>query len=332
MGNYKGTSTGEMLDKVLFGSYDSGIGKVKFKLSDDEQQRTFAISAEVVAAPAAVTYSIGSANDSGQKTVTLACVTSGVTIRYNVTNDGSTPADPTATSGSTGTSVTLTPSTSAETTTHKIKAVAVKNGEISETITTIETTTARRVAKPTISITASGANVTAAITCGTSDVAIIYTTDGTNPAATWIYDDEEEQWQLSITNGTQYTAAIPITTATANVKAIAIKREWADSAINQATADIFRYGFAGETINAADVAALTAKKGAPAGTYTLTKSDGSQYTWFACKTGASISRVTMNTFQVNLETADTTTVPGWKLYRSSGDAALAGSYTYVVEQ
>ncbi|MCR5362467.1 MAG: chitobiase/beta-hexosaminidase C-terminal domain-containing protein [Bacteroidales bacterium] len=331
MGNYKGTSTGEMLDKVLFGSYDSGIGKVKFKLSDDEQQRTFAISAEVVAAPAAVTYSIGSANDSGQKTVTLACVTSGVTIRYNVTSDGSTPADPTATSGTVYTSsgITLTPSTSATTTTHKIKAVAVKNGEISETITTIETTTARRVAKPTISITASGASVSAAIACGTTGAVIAYTTDGTTPAAPE-WDDEEEVWTTE--NGTIYVGAIAITSATANIKAVAVLDGWATSATASATQDIFRYGFAGETIDADGVAALTAKKGAPAGTYTLTKSDGSQYTWFACKTGASISRVTMNTFQVNLEAADTTTVQGWKLYRSSGDAALAGSYTYVVEQ
>jgi hypothetical protein len=146
----------------------------------------------------------GSFNNSVQ--VTLACATSGATIRY--TTNGS---DPTAASTEYSTPFTLNNSAT-------VKAKAFKSGFNDSAIASASFTLT--VATPTISPNGGNFNDSVQVTlaCATSGATIYYTTNGSDPT----------------TGSTQYTAAFTLNNS-ATVKAKAFKSGFNDSAIASAS-------------------------------------------------------------------------------------------------
>lgn len=72
-------------------------------------------------------------------------------------------------------------------------------------------------------------------------------------------------------------------------------------------------------------------KTSPAGTYTLTNNTDGNYIWLCIPDTMTISRVTLNGFDVPMEAAQnsSTNLGGYKCYRSS-NALVTGSYTIVI--
>ena len=144
-------------------------------------------------------------------------------IRYTL--DGT---DPTA---STGTVYNNTFDISGSTTSPvTIKAVTVRNGNVSDVSTEVVTLTL-----PEPVITADGDAGTATISA-TAGATIYYTTDGSNPSAT---------------NGTQYTTGLTGLSMMTNIKAIAIKDGWNNSPVASATVTI-PSGVSGGTVTLFD--------------------------------------------------------------------------------
>lgn len=155
----------------------------------------------VVATP---TFSPDGGTYTDTQTVTIACTTSGATIKY--TTDGSTP-----TSGSTTYSSPLTIDV-----TTTLKAIGIKTGLTNSAVKSGTYTINRTVATPTMS--PAGGTYSAAqsvtISCSTSGATIRYTTDGSTPTS----------------GSTQYTSAIAVNDDT-TIKSKAFKTDWTDSAV-----------------------------------------------------------------------------------------------------
>lgn len=107
-------------------------------------------------------------------TVTISCATGSSTIHYTT---GASPADPTCSSGSTGTSVTIS---STGTT---LKAVACKDGFNVSAVASATYTL--KCATPTFSVAAGTYTSTQSVelSCTTTDAVIHYTVDGSTPTA-----------------------------------------------------------------------------------------------------------------------------------------------------
>ncbi len=95
------------------------------------------------------------------------------------------------------------------------------------------------------------------------------------------------------------------------------------------------FGFAAaEEASSLGITSLTKQtvKTSAAGTYTLTNGTDGNYIWLCVPDSMSISRVTLNGFDVPMEAYGTasTSLGSYKCYRSS-NALVAGSYTIVVE-
>lgn len=140
-------------------------------------------------------------------TVTLACATSGASIRY--TTDGSTP---TATTG------VLYSAPFVVNASKTVKALAYKSGMTNSAVASAVFTI--KVAAPTVSPAAGtyASSVTVSLACATPGATIRYTTDGSTPSATL---------------GTVYSAALTIS-ATTTLKAIAYKTGLANSNVTSA--------------------------------------------------------------------------------------------------
>ena len=105
----------------------------------------YAVARDVIVTPATPTLTAGG-TFTRSKTVAINCATTGVTIRYTL--DGT---DPDLEHGTVGTSVTLNQDTSVESKTYTVKAVAIKNGEVSDVASQTYTIN-RQVDAPTISV------------------------------------------------------------------------------------------------------------------------------------------------------------------------------------
>lgn len=94
------------------------------------------------------------------------------------------------------------------------------------------------------------------------------------------------------------------------------------------------FGFAASTqASALSITSLTKQsiKTSPAGTYTITNGTEGNYMWLCVPDTMSISKVTLNGFDVPMEAAQSgsTSLGGYKCYRSS-NALQAQSFTIVV--
>lgn len=170
------------------------------------------VDSGVQAQVATPTFSPAAGNYSSSQTVTISCSTSGATIRY--TTDGSTP---TSSSGTVGTSVTISSSCT-------LKAIAYKSGLGDSNVASgAYTITLPQVAAPTFSPgqgTYTSAQ-TVTISTTTSGATVRYTLDGSTPS------------QTNSTVGTSVNIS-----STATLKAIAYKSGMTDSSVTSATITI----------------------------------------------------------------------------------------------
>ena len=120
------------------------------------------------------TFNNGTGTYNNDVTVAISCATASSTIHYTT---GASPADPTCSSGSTGTSVTI----SATGTT--LKAVACKDGFNVSAVASATYTL--KCATPTFSVAAGTYTSTQSVelSCTTTDAVIHYTVDGSTPTA-----------------------------------------------------------------------------------------------------------------------------------------------------
>ena len=200
-------------------------GKVVVKKGDDK----WAVDAEKIEAPAAPSIS-GNTSFYNSQDITISAA-EGTTLRYNMTTDGTEPADPTTTTGTAVDSNTATltiGSAAAQTTTIKIKAIAIKNGAPSDSVTSQTFTCTRRAAKPTVGSASGNANSASrtVILSGTSGTTINYTiSDGTNSTTGSVAaSDTEANRTLTLS-----------TKGTWSVTAYASQSGWADSANDSKT-------------------------------------------------------------------------------------------------
>lgn len=118
------------------------------------------------------TFNNGTGTYNNDVSVTISCATANSTIHYTT---GASPADPTCSSGSTGTSVTIS---STGTT---LKAVACKDGFNVSAVASATYTL--KCATPTFSVAAGTYTSTQSVelSCSTTNAVIHYTTDGSTP-------------------------------------------------------------------------------------------------------------------------------------------------------
>lgn len=328
---YQDTTVEQELDSI-----ETRLGELGDTVTVDEtnkllkvavsENKTYVCPVELLAKPNAPTYSgsTGIVTTENEVTIELDASTQGSTIVYTMTSDGTEPADPrTVQSANVGSSITLTGILSSAQKTFKIAAAARKNGEYSETILTTTINTARKVAKPVISVV-SGTNIYSSsrsvqISCGTSGAEIRYTTDGSTPDGTSdVYNGEI---QLS---------------STATIKAFANKDGWSKSAYAdpltvEMNAPKIWYGVSTKNAMAtiSDVKSLpySIGKSSVGGSYNIVSS-ANGYIWFCVPNNMTIKNVKASGFDVPLESA-TTTVSGYKCYRSS-EEQIPINDTFVV--
>jgi LruC domain-containing protein len=150
-------------------------------------------------------FSPATGNYNTYQSITLSCATSGATIKY--TTDGSQPSQTNGTIYTTAIPVN---------TNTNIYAIAYKTGLTDSDVSSgIYQITLLKVATPTFSPSSGDYNTyqNISLSCATAGATMIYTTDGSSP---------------SITNGTVYSGAIPITVST-NLKVYAYKYGMTDS-------------------------------------------------------------------------------------------------------
>jgi hypothetical protein len=294
----------------------------------DNQNNTYVAHVELLEKPAVPSYSGATTftTPDNQKSISLTNNTNGATVVYTMTTDGSEPADPrTAQTYFVGPSVSLTGILSSISKVFKIKAAAKKNGEYSATILSLEITTYRQVQTPVISIVA-GTNKFSTtryvtISCNTDSATIHYT---------------------DTANGTPATAESPTysgqfqETSSVKVNAIAVKSGWANSAAAtevfvEVGAPLIYYGVSTKTAMAtmADITSLPYNvcEDTATGSYDI-QSSFNGYIWFCVPDTMTINKVKASGFNVPMD-APTTTVSGYKCYRSSAEQKPV-SDTFVV--
>ena len=143
----------------------------------------------------------------GTQSVVLASETTGATVYYTMTTDGSEPATPTSGSTAYSSAISVTENT-------RIKAIAIKDGMEASSVQEAEYII--KCETPAISPAAGTYTGTKSvtITCATDGATIYYTTDGSTPDNT----------------KTEYTGSFKVTNSK-TVKAIAIKSGMENSAI-----------------------------------------------------------------------------------------------------
>lgn len=180
------------------------------------------------------------------RSVSISCSTDGALIYYTL--DGS---DPTKESTLYQGSFTLSANINKPSTTATVKAIAIKNGRLSD-IVTLDIVTSRHINKP--SITASSNEYALSreviLSCSTTGVNIYYTIDGSTPNS----------------NSTPYTEPI-VLDSSKTVKCIAIGDGWQDSAVASLSVVVgtlkMYYGLVdtgNEPTTEADIMALTSKE------------------------------------------------------------------------
>lgn len=288
------------------------LGKLLVTLNPSTQNEAkYLVGRDPYTAPADPTFSPASGGSSnGSLTVTIACATSGATVKYS-TDNGST--------WTTGTSVTLNQDDSTESKSYTIKAKAVKSG-LESNVVSASYTVKRKLSAPTID-NASGnkyaASRTVKITHATADT-IYYTTDGSTPTTS----------SSTITSGSTITLG---TAGTFTVKALAVKANWVNSSVAEKSGIVVGakkcyIGRGGETLSA-----LTGLTGVEAdnlnGERTVTLASAG-YIWFVVPSSATISSITSGPLSVPFA-LKANSVSGYNCYRTDLEIT-AGTYTYNI--
>lgn len=274
---------------------DSGISKLILTIGD----KKYAIAREEIVKPATPTLTAGGVF-TRSKAVTIACATSGVTIRYTINGE-----DPTATTGIVGTSITLNQDTSVQTKTYIVKAIAVKNGQVSNMATATYNIN-RQVDTPTFA-SATGnkysSSRTITFACATAGATILY----------------------KIGNGDWQTGSSVTINATSAITLRAIKEDWADSANTNATtytvgAGKCYIGQAASVTNESDIKALASayeQDTLVGSTKAIDFGDNTQYVWFAIpNTAAKNLTVKSGGFDVALLSAAGSVIGGYRVWRT----------------
>ena len=155
------------------------------------------------------TFTNGTGTYNNDVTETISCATGGATIHYT---SGASPSDPTCSTGTTGTSVTISSTGTV------LKAIACKDGLDPSSVASATYTL--KCATPTLSPVAGVYKTTQSVTlgCTTTSAVIHYTTDGSTPTG----------------SSPTYSSAISVSSTT-TIKAIAVKSGYQDSEVATAT-------------------------------------------------------------------------------------------------
>ena len=286
---------------------DPSLQKLVLTIGNDQ----YLINREKLEKPVTPTLTAGG-TFTGSKSVSISSATSGVTIRY--TTNGSTP---TASNGTVGTSLTLSQDTSVEERPYTVKAVAIKNGLVSD-VATATYIIKRQVAKPVITADGTIYDLTRRvnITCATTGAQIYMTGDGSTPSASSTHQNST------------------VLSDSATIKAIGILADWANSEVaSNAVVVGTKFTHAGGSNKAsglteADVLALTNEKKAssPAGAYTIVLASAS-YIWFCVPQGQNINGIVSGVVQVPYESP--VTVGSYKCYRLTNQIN-AGTHEFTI--
>lgn len=280
----------------------------------------YAVAAEKIVKPNAPTITAGS-DFFNYKTITMSAA-SGATIRYVMTTDGSTPATPTASTGTEYAEAFNIGNTDAYQTTYKIVAVAIKNGMVSDPTTVQTYVCTRRVAAPIISIGgnkyASSRTVTLtqteadSIKCRLGDSGDFSTYDSSNKPV--------------------------ITTSGQKAYAYSVKADWADSEVAESSAVTLnaRKCYIGQAASLADNAAVEAlansyERDTLVGYTAPTIDFGSttEYVWFAIpNTAARNLTIKSEGFGVTLNDAAGTVVGNYRVWRTANK--INNSFTFEI--
>lgn len=186
---------------------DGALNKIILTVGNDR----FALTGELIEKPAAPTLTAGG-TFIRSKTVNITSSVSGATIRYTMSSNGVPPADPTIDTGTIGISINLPQDSSYQVKTYIIKAIAIKNGEVSN-VATDTYNIKRQLENVVISLSGDiySETRTVTITSSNSGIPIYYTTDGTDPTS----------------NSLLYNAnSKPIISSSCTIKARAITDDW----------------------------------------------------------------------------------------------------------
>lgn len=280
----------------------------------------YAIAAEKIVKPAAPTITAGTSFYNSMN-VSMSAV-SGATIRYAMTTDGSTPTTPTASTGTAYSSAITIGSTSSQTTTYKIVAVAIKYGMVSDPTTVQTYTCTRRVDAPSISI-------------GGNKYASSRTVTLTQAAADSIKYRIGDSGEFSVYNSSSKPS---VTTSGVKVYAYSVKSDWADSA--NAVSDAVTLNARKCYIGQAASLSSNANVEALANSYerdtlvgytapTINFGTTTQYVWFAIpNTEARNLTVKSEGFGVTLESAAGSVVGNYRVWRTANK--INSSFTFQI--
>ena len=181
----------------------------------DLQQKVQQAQAGSVQTVSTPTFSPTTGTYSSDQSVTITDVTAGATIHYTVATGGSTPPDPTSSSPSFNSPI----SVSGNGATMTIKAIATKQGMNDSTVATaVITINYTQVSTPQFTPSTGSYDTlqTVTVSTGTPGASIRYTTDGSTPTDT---------------TGNSYSGAPISVSATEKITAIAYKSGLTDSTI-----------------------------------------------------------------------------------------------------
>lgn len=274
----------------------------------------YAIARDIIETPATPTLTAGG-TFTRSKTVAIACATSGVTIRY--TTDGT---DPDLTHGTVGTSVTLQQDTSVESKSYTVKAVAIKNGEVSEVASETYTIN-RQVDAPTISVSGNDYSATRIVTITQAAADTLKYKIGSSDTE-HVYDSSNN----------------PVVSASETVYAYAEKADWVrNSASLAVTVGKLKcyIGRAASLSNNADVKALGyayEQDTLVGSTKDVDFGTGStEYAWFAIPSTAALRlAVSSGSVPVTLYDADGAIVGDYRVWRTLN--RINDSFSFKIEE